>query len=248
VGNAAAADIWIFDLARGTDRRLTFEAAPDLYPTWTSDGQYIIYNCATAVCARRADGGGTTVTLIKGVLSSSPPALSPDGKLLVFARDSTDTRVDLWVVDVGSGGLTEPVSATPRPLIATPRTDADPAISPDGRFIAYASSETGQFSVFVSRFPSGDGKWEASSGYGSQPRWGSDRNRFYFADNSSRIVEMEVNLSTTIEPGKILGLFRAPGAVGRGFDVSDDGERFLVSRPAGGEALQARLLVVLNGR
>jgi serine/threonine-protein kinase len=217
-------------------------------PRWTKDGQHVIYNCGSAVCARRADGVGATVTLVKDVLASSPPELSPDGKLLVFARDSPDTRVDLWVVELGSAGPTAPPSAPPRPLVATARTEADPAISPDGKFIAYASSETGQYAVYISRFPSGEGKWQMSSGYGSVPRWGPTGDRFYFVDNNGYIVETEINLSTTVEAGKILGRIRAPGVIGRSYDLSSDGERFLLARPAGDEGQNARLLVVLNGR
>ena len=87
-----------------------------------------------------------------------------------------------------------------------------------------------------------------SSGYGSVPVWGPKGDRFYFLDNSGHIVEMEINLSTTIERGKILGRTRAPGVIGRGFNLSADGQRFLLSRPAGNDGQHARLLVVLNGR
>lgn len=119
-------------------------------------------------------------------------------------------------------------------------------VSPDGRFIAYVSSETGQFATYVSRFPFGDGKWAASTGYGIWPRWNTRGDRLYFVDSSFRIVEREVDLTTTFNPGRILGHVAAGSLAGQGFDVTGDGQRFLVQRMDAGHL--ARLLIVLNWR
>jgi eukaryotic-like serine/threonine-protein kinase len=247
VGPSLASDIWIFDLARGTQRRLTFEAGRNRFPLWTPDGAHVFYVCDTRICARRADGSGRRVELIDDVLSWSRPALSPDGRRLVFLRENLRAGTALWVVDLDPAGPTIPATATPKPLFTTEGgvlSGAD--VSADGRFIAYVSQETGRNEVYVSRFPSGDGKWDVSRGWGLWPRWGAEGDRLYFVDALHRVVKMQVSLRDTFQPGRILARVPARGPMSLGFDVSADGTQFLVPSAAGGQTRTASLLVVQN--
>jgi eukaryotic-like serine/threonine-protein kinase len=248
VGVASDANIWIFDVERGTDRRLTFESGRNALPSWTPDSQHLVYHCGTSVCARRADGTGARVELVDNAAPASPPVVSPDGKHLVFTRETARGELDLWVVDLPAGGPTTPVTAAPRPLISGERVQRNPEISPDGRFIAYVSSEEGVFAVYVSRFPEGDGKWEVSRGFGAWPRWAPGGDALYFSDGLSRIARMEVDPSAAFQPGPIAVRIPVGGAFGQGFDVTADGQRFLLAVPPGDQGRPGSLRVVQNWR
>jgi eukaryotic-like serine/threonine-protein kinase len=245
VGPVPASDIWIFDLARGTHRRLTFEPGRHQYPLWMPDGQHVLYVCDTSICARRADGSGERVELLDGVLPWSRPALSPDGRKLVVLRDH-GARSALWVVDLDPGSATIPGGAAPKLLLASQGVLGGADVSPDGRFIAYTAQETGRTAVYVSRFPSGEGRWEVSGGQGRWPRWGADGDRLYFNDALHRIVEVEVTLGQTFRVGPVLSRVPARGSTGLGFDVTADGTQFLVARSEGGHTRTSSLLVVQN--
>ena len=247
VGRGADADIWIFDIERGTDRRLTFEGGADILPSWTPDSQHVVYSCGTSVCARRADGTGERVELMDDTLPTSPPLVSPDGKRLVFVRQSKPGDGNLWVLDLPASGLMTPNAATPRPFITSERMQRHPDISPDGRFIAYVSAETGPFAVYVSRFPEGDGKWEVSRGFGTFPRWAPGGDRLYFFDGLSRIAELPVDLTSNFQPGAITARIPTGGAYSLGFDIASNG-KFLLPLSSSAQERGGSLLVVQNWR
>lgn len=244
VGDKPTASIWIYDIARGTERTLTLEAGYNTYPEWTPDGRHVVYPCNTSVCARRADGTGERVEVVTKISPDDGIAIAPDGRQLVFARENGETGVDLMVVDLGDAGVTAPATAPARPLITAPRAQFDPDFSPDGRFIAYTSTEAGTMAVYVSPFPRADSKWLVSRGYGVRPRWSRSGNRLYYLDDLRRIVEVEVRLKPTFEPGAILA--RIPAGIGSfGFDV-DKNEHFLIPRATGTQTRQGSLLVIQN--
>jgi eukaryotic-like serine/threonine-protein kinase len=245
VGPVPASDIWIFDLARGTHRRLTFEAGRHQYPLWTPDGQHVLYVCDTRICARRADGSGERVELLDGVLPWTRPALSPDGRMLVMLRDH-GARSALWVVDLDPETATIPGGASPKVLLVSDGVIGGADISPDGRFIAYTAQETGRTAVYVSRFPSGEGRWDVSGGQGRWPRWGPGGDRLYFNDALHRIVEVEVDLRQTFRVGPVLGRVPAHGSTDLGFDITADGTQLLVARSEGSRTRTSSLLVVQN--
>ena len=236
-------DIWIFDLARGTDRRVTFEPGPDSRPSWTPDGRFVVYQCGNTACARLADGSAGRIELLKG--PAAEPVVSPDGKLLVFLRESKPGDSDIWVVELGARGVSAPVTAEPRVFVSAPALQRHVDISPDGRYAAYASNEAGSWSVYATRFPVAAGKWEVSRGYGVLPRWGAKGDRLYFADELYRIVELEVDLKTTFSAGGP-GLGLASTFAWGGFDRSLDGQSFIAPRSPTGSAQTANLLIVQN--
>jgi eukaryotic-like serine/threonine-protein kinase len=248
VGAGDNADIWVFDVERGTDRRLTFESGRDALPSWTPDSGHVVYHCGTSVCARRADGTGARIELVDNALPVSPAVVSPDARWLVFVRETRPAVPDLWIVELPAGGPTTPVTATPRPLIRGERLQRNPDISPDGRFIAYVSSEEGVFAVYVSRFPEGDGKWEVSRGFGAWPRWAPAGDALYFSDGLSRIARMEVDPSAAFQPGPIAARIPVGGAFAQGFDVSADAQRVLLPLSPGEQGRPGSLLVVQNWR
>ena len=108
IGPMEQSDLWVFNNENGTERRLTFEAGIDAFPSWSPDGQFIVYQCGASACARRADGAGARVQLVDG--PAEAPKLSPDGRLLVFVRESAPGNDDVFVVEIAPTGLTAPYS------------------------------------------------------------------------------------------------------------------------------------------
>lgn len=245
IGMAPQSDVGVLELERGTYRQLTFEQGENRFPVWTPDGRHVVYVCGRAICARRADGSGQRIELVDEVLPWSGPALSPDGRLLMFLGDKPPATA-LWIIDLDPEALAIPATATRRSLLATDGMISGADVSPDGRFIAYVAQETGQGVVYVSRFPSGDGKWDVSRGRGLWPRWGSAGDRLYFVDAVGRIVEMQVDLRDTFQPGAILTRGPASSSTNFGYDVAADGTQFLVPRLPGGQTRTASLLFVQN--
>ena len=243
-GARDTADLWIVDLERGSERRLTFEAGPDTSGSWSSDGAFIVYECDRTICARRADGAGARVELVDP--PARTPALSRDGKRLVFSRQVGPGDTDLFVVDIDR--LPAKVTATPRVVVSAPRLQIMPEISPDGRYLAYASSENGMHMVYVTQLPDGQGKWQVPvAGASALPRWGAKSDRLYIADEMGDILELPVDRTRGFEIGAPTA--RIPGNAGpiNGYDRSADGTQFLVPIMAGAGPA-GRLLVAQHWR
>jgi serine/threonine-protein kinase len=244
-GPRADADLWIFDLERGSERRLSFEIGPDVQPVWSRDGQHIVYQCSGTICARRADGAGSRVELLDG--PALAPSLSPDGRLLAFVREVQPGDRDIFVVELGPDGLKRKATAKPRLLVSGPRMQMVPQISPDGRHVAYVSMERFRMSTFVAQFPSGDGKWEVPlSETNTMPRWSLKGDRLFVVDDQDRIVELPVDRSRGVEIGAPLTRISANALNNGGYDRSADGTQFLVPVLSTSGPNAGRLLVVQN--
>jgi hypothetical protein len=157
------------------------------------------------------------------------PLVSPDGRSLLFVRENKPGDIDVWSVELGAGGVTAKPTAAPRVVISGERLQRQVDISPDGRFAACGSSEGGTFGVYVTRFPSGEGKWGVSRGFGVWPRWSARGDRLYFADELYRIVELDVDLKTTFTAGALNRII-SNGFPWAGFDRALDGQSFIVPR------------------
>jgi len=219
-------DIWIHDLERGNLSRLTFDAESDFSPSWTPDGDHVVFssmrNQSRGIYRRAAAGTGPVERLTPGATATVqiPESFSPDGTLLVFSQFT-----DLYVMTTAG----EP---TIRPLIQTEFNESLASISPDGRWIAYVSDETGQREIFVQPFPNVDagGKWQISLNGGSAPLWSPDgQELFYRAGETMIVVRIEAEPNFTAGEPRILfsGSYIA-GDNYRAYDVSRDGQRFLM--------------------
>ncbi|TAK12225.1 MAG: serine/threonine-protein kinase, partial [Acidobacteria bacterium] len=241
-GFGADADIWVFDLARNTERRLTFESSADNVPSWSPDGRFIVYQCDASICARPADGGGSRVELLAG---AADPVMSPDGRRLLVRRpDGADQG--LYHIDLGPAGLTGPITATPA-LVVSPRAMKTFDVSPDGRFVAYASRDNGVDAVFVTRLPKADGKWELPVRLATEPRWSANGDRLFVTDELARLVEVPVDLRTTFSAGAPVIRMHSLGMVrGNGYDRFKDGQSFVVPLPPAAIDTQTRVLIIRN--
>jgi Tol biopolymer transport system component len=240
----ANTDLFVFDIDKGTDRRLTFEPGPDTNGTWSANGQHIIYQCGQAICARAADGSGGRIVLLPG--PAELPEVSSDSKYLVFVRNQPKTSSDLLFVPLGPSGFAAPIAEAPKPLVAAERVQSRHAISPDGKFVAYESNESGTAEIYVTRFPSGEGKWQVSRG-GAGPKWSRAGDRiFYIA--ADRLMEVAVDRVPTPTAAVPKSLIFGPAIGARilivGFEPDSDSTRFLIPRAAQIDAEAGSVLFV----
>jgi len=248
-------DIWIKDLLDGTQSRLTFSDNLDINPSWTPDGAGITYGSSPPesevdwrLWSRRADGTGSAEPVLDGYDRQIASGVwSPDSEWLVLRTPNLPGNPgNRDILAMRPSGGVDPV-----PLFATEEyVEGGATISPDGRWMAYVSNETGQFEIVVVPFPDVDaGRWQISRSGGIGPVWAHNGSELFFVDPSS--IELKTGEFTTdatvFRPGRITTLFTLPPTsratdLGRFYDVSLDDERFLMTRTAGAQ----RLVLVQN--
>jgi eukaryotic-like serine/threonine-protein kinase len=232
-------NIWTFDLARRTLSRLTFGSGFDQYPRWTPDGERIAYSSIRdgpyQVYWKAANGSGADELLIKAAVPGNfPRSWSPDGRLLLFQRGTSADSNDLWVAAADGSDA--------HPYVATPANEGLAQFAPDGRWVAYQSNESGRSEIFVQAFPGPGGKWQISSGGGTAMRWRRDGRELFYR-NGDALMAVPVTTGSSFSAGTPQMLFRGPYETL--FDVSLDGERFLMIKSAP-DANPSQLNVVLN--
>ena len=248
-------DIWIYDLVRGTPSRLTFDPGIDRYPIWTPDGERVVFASnrdadVVNMYWKAANGIGPVERLTTSTSVQLPHSFAPDGRL-VFGNDAQDPNVDLYVLSMDGERQTEV-------LVQTEFRDANADVSPDGRWLAYVSDESGQSNVYVRPFPNvDDGRWQISRNGGYKPVWGPDSQELFYQTQglSGGPVTMIVaanDTDPTFSPGNPVPLFEGPYLLAqparhRVFDVSANGQRFLMIKEGTDTSSgQQQVVVVLN--
>lgn len=215
--------LWITDLDRGTTSRLTFGGNPGP-GVWSADGTKVYFYDSDAqlgpgVYEIAADGSGARSLILKSLAHHLHA--SPDGRNLIYEDGLLDTG-ELWTID-----LAEPFEPVPY-LESVVR---HPQFSPDSRFVAYQSEETGTYEIYVQPFPTGDGKWQISSDGGMQPRWRGDGKEIYYVSEEGQVMATEIELrEDTLTLGKTEELFqyRIGTLEGKSLNLSPDGRSFIV--------------------
>jgi Tol biopolymer transport system component len=222
-------DIYVIDLARGAESRLTFDPADDSYPIWAPDGNRIVWASNRAgshqFYQKPANGVGQDEPLLQSDAPMSPASWSADGKFLLYHRSDPKTDVDVWVLPLEG-------DRKPFPFLQTPFRETDARFSPDGRWIAYRSNESGRPEVYVQTFPAGGGKWQVSTNGGQQPQWRGDGKELFYVSTDRKLMAVDVKRGATFEAGlpKALFDFEAAKAHNLGYATSADGRRFLLLR------------------
>jgi serine/threonine protein kinase/Tol biopolymer transport system component len=238
---SAGGDLWIQDTARPTLARLTTEATTgNSYGVWTPDAKRVVFRTNTGLYLMEADGSGRSQRIPETTTADYPNSVSPDGETLIFLRTTVDKAADLYVLSLRG----EP---KPRPLVSTKAHEGGGQFSPDGKWVAYASDEFGEFQVFLRSFAGPDRKWLVSQA-GKYPVWNRNGKELFYRDGNKM---MAVNVSVRNgEPVFSLPqlLFDQSYEFGTGqtttnYDVSPDGQRFLMVKSAAGAR---ELNVVLN--
>jgi Tol biopolymer transport system component len=234
-------DLWVLDIARGVRSRLTFTGSTRS-AAWSPDGKAMVFNGGQnqpALVRKEIDGSGSEQAGPGDQEAKTPFDWSRDGRTLLYETFSPQTTNDLWAIAMDGSGA-------PIPVATTRFSERWPQFSPDGRWIAYTSNESGAVQVYVTRF-GGKGRWQVSAGGGTYPRWSrSGRELFFFTPNN-KISAVEIHVvGDGIEAGPTIPLFdaRAPAGFGRFFyDVAPDG-RFLLSTPASNNTATSVTLVL----
>jgi serine/threonine-protein kinase len=247
-------DAWVGDLNQGTLRRLTFTGEDTETPAWTPDRAHIVYASGVesprrAILRRSADGSGADETLLTG-RHLHVNSISPDGRWLVYSDfgPQGEAAADLGVLPLDA----KEGKREPRPLVQGPFSERAARFSPDGRWLAYTSNESGRDEVYVQAFPGPSGKWQVSTEGGAQPVWArSGRELFYRSGDKLLAVPTTMGATFSAQAPRVLfAMSLDQGNPLRGdpaYDVSPDGQRFLmVKRDGPGLAAAGQITVVLN--
>ena len=225
-----AANLWVTDLSRGVSTRLTAETEQASGPAWSPNGLQVAYGNPGGMFVRESSGSGsaTQLTTIAARSSGRPYGFAswfPDGRSIAMVIDTDAGAPSLSTVSIDAEHKTVPY------LLAAA---AQPAVSPDGRWMAYAAEVSSQFNVFVESIPTGRGKWRISNAGGAQPLWRRDgRELFYRADDGG-IMAVPMTGGPSFSPGAPIRLFTFDSfgviVARRQFTVSPDGQRFLINK------------------
>ncbi|MEY4956123.1 MAG: hypothetical protein RL409_380, partial [Gemmatimonadota bacterium] len=230
--NSNENDIWIKQLDRtsGTLTKLTFEGN-NLNPVWTPNGQRVLYaGAGPALRSRRADGTGAVDTLFMAKRSFYTVVLTPDSNTFLL-RMSTSPTADIVLAHRGDTATV--------PLVASPAfAETSPALSPDGRWLAYTSDESGRNEVYVRPYPNVDaGRWQVSQAGGSSPHWSHTGRELFYENGAKALVATAVVPGVTFTVGAQVTLFNTSGFAGTGgavnylhYDVAPDDQRFVFFR------------------
>jgi Tol biopolymer transport system component/DNA-binding winged helix-turn-helix (wHTH) protein len=229
-------DIWVYDLERGARTRLTSHPATDIVPVWSPDSERIAFSSYKPgnidVFLAPADGSAGEKAIVSGPTNERVSDWSSDGRRIVYSLLTADNGYDIWYAEQsGAGGWNH------MPFLQTPSNEYAAKLSPDGRYVAYLSNETGRDEIFVRPFPAGGRKWPISTNGGRQVRWRRDGRELYYTYDGG-LFGVPVQTAPEFRPGTASRLFSNPAFqapwLEANYDVAPDGERFLIPERMGG--------------
>jgi Tol biopolymer transport system component len=224
-------DVWVCEWKRDVMTRLTFASGVDYAPVWTPDGKHLViaserHGGVPNLYWTRADGAGEAVRLTESKSRQNPMSFSPDGKRLAFQEESSQTQWDLWTLPLEEVESDHPKPGKPEPFLVTQYNEGHPMISPDGRWLAYGSDESGSDEVYVRRFPEAGGKLQISTSGGRCPVWSKKGQELFYGSDQGIVA---VNYTTRGE-GFVASkprLWAEKKDLGS-FDLSPDSQQFAV--------------------
>jgi serine/threonine-protein kinase len=251
VGGPPDRDIWMWDLRRQTLERFTLDPAGNPMLAWNRDGKRLAFGSdrfgVTNLFWQAADGTGEPERLLESDRIQMPFTFAPDGRLL-YSADVAGQGRDIYALSVDGSRRVERI-------VYGPANEGNAEVSPDGRWIAYDSDESGQFEIYVRPYPDAyaGGRWQISSGGGRQPLWSHDGHELFYRDFGGAMLATSVTLTPTFAPGRVVKLFEnanyfgsGSSGSGRTYDLSLDGSRFLMIKQQATAGEAAALVVVLN--
>jgi len=236
VSDGTDQDIWVYDWEKQTNSRLTFDGGGKNNPLWTGDGQYILFGALSGISWVRSDGGSKEPeSLTKSPYLHIPFSLTQDGNRLAFMQGSPGLEFDIWTVPVRSRSATLQ-AGTPEPFFKTEFNERAPAFSPDGRWLAYQSNQSGRDQVYVRPFPGPGGSQMISTNGGQIPLWSPNGHELFFrTENGDRIMVAGYRLqnsSFVAESPRVWCERRlANPRTGRNFYLAPDGKRIIALIP-----------------
>jgi Tol biopolymer transport system component/DNA-binding winged helix-turn-helix (wHTH) protein len=236
-------DVWVVNVQRGARIRLSSHPSTEILPTWSPGGDRVAYGSYRMgnidILVRNADAGGEEASLTTGPLNERVSDWSRDGKFILYTSLHPKTGSDLWRLQRAPSGHWEPHA-----LLATPAQELAPKLSPDGRYVAYISDESGRHEVYVSEFVPGGRKWPVSTNGGTQIRWRRDGRELFFVE-AGTLVAVEVTTAGGFNAGPPSRLFSHPAFTGwadANYDVAADGQRIIAPERAGNPQLMMHVV------
>ncbi len=216
-------NLWILDLSRGTTSRLSSDTASQYCPVWSADGHLVFFSSMRTgqgdLYQRPSSPAGAEQMILQNADQKCPMGGSPDGRFLLFGILSPKTKDDLWILPLSG-------DRKPMPFLQTPFREVAGQFSPDGKWVAYASDESGRSEIYLQSFSDPSLRFQVSAGGGWRPRWRADgRELFYFG--GGEFMSVAIGTETPLQPGNPKPLFRSPPGVD--YAVSRDGQRFLMA-------------------
>ncbi|MGH7503444.1 MAG: protein kinase domain-containing protein [Longimicrobiales bacterium] len=241
ITSGSTTDLWTFDVASGTPTRQTTSDNNDR-PEWTTDGTRLLYLSTRgggnySVWSQLADGSGPAEELFRGPNSVREVQPTPDARVLIYREDHPDSLRDIRLASLDK-------KDSPTPLVATRFDELMPRLSPDGRWLAYQSDESGQYEIYVRPFPAGGGRITISNGGGSEPLWSRDGRLFYRKGQELIAIGYSTNPGFAITSRRVL--FSANFDLHPyhpNYDVTADGRRFVMIKPGNQES---QVVVIVN--
>jgi Tol biopolymer transport system component/tRNA A-37 threonylcarbamoyl transferase component Bud32 len=228
-------DVWVMDVARAVLSRVTLEMSDDWNPAWSPDGNRLVFASAgggtgTHIHTKSYTGAGKEDLVFESNDNEIPTDWSPNGRYIPFSRQKKGGGVDLWVLDT--------MEKKTSPFIESRFDKAQSKISPDGRFLAYTTNDSGTYQIVVQSFPDPTaGKWQITSEGGIEPKWRHDGRELYYLAFDGKLMAVSIKGEKTLEAGTAMPLFDTPLTYQRGqlprthrYDVAPDG-RFLLAVP-----------------
>ena len=242
---AGSADVWTYDLSRGLRTRLTFDPHDEAGLVWSPDGTTLVFSSNRQgpydLYTIAVDGAQPEQLLYASNDSKFPCSITPDGRLLLFSEEHEETGTDLMLLPLDG-------EAEPRPLITTLFNQPQGAFSPDGRWLAYSSNESGHMEVYATPFPGPGRKWQISTDGGTWPQWRGDGRALYYRSPAGTVYELPIEMegeSLVLGTPRSLDFSITTDGSSARFAVSADGSRILSIDPVTAQA-QPPLTVVLN--
>jgi Tol biopolymer transport system component/predicted Ser/Thr protein kinase len=226
------ADIWVLETERGVANRLTSGRGTHISPIWSPDGKTILFGFGAPFNLFRmaADGSGSEERVAQSPNRQAPDDWSHDGRFIIYHDIAPDTGSDLWTLAVTPEGRPAP-GANPRPYVRAPFDQTIARFSPDDRWVAYQSNESGQSEIYVQAFPEPREKFHISTGGGTLPQWGPSGSELYYVSKDGKLMSVKLKLGAkTLEASAPHELFTLPtGFAGVSpYEAAPDGQRFLV--------------------
>jgi serine/threonine protein kinase/WD40 repeat protein len=241
---ASSLNIWVYDLLRGIPTRLTFSTGTNAQPWWAANGRTIVFvsdqGGQTHLYEKPADGTGTASPLVVDDAQESLPSFSSDGRYLIFERQAASHHLEIWSLPLFGDRKAFPVIQNQQFNML------HPALSPDGKWLAYMSAESGRPEVYVVPFVQGSGKWLVSTAGGRFPRWRHDGRELFYISLDNKIISAEIAVQgTSLVIGKVTPLFQANpvSSAGWTYDVSSDGKKLVVVSEANEKTAEPLTLI-----
>jgi Tol biopolymer transport system component len=229
------ADLWVLDIATKTTTRFTFDPLDDVGATWSPEGNYILFASNRTgkhqLYKRLASGAGTDELVVPTDFTTFPDdwkKLADGREVIVFEMVNLTSRFDIYIYQVN--GDQKPVR-----VIGTEFNETHAQISPDGKFIAYSSDESGRSEVYVQTFPATGAKWQVSTSGADQAQWKHDGSELFYMSADKKLMSVKTTLAPSFNSGPPTVLFqtRVPSTLltadRNNYRVSNDGQRFLVN-------------------